>query len=145
MSKPDNFLSPDDERDVVEAIRNAESATSGEIRVHLERTCPSTPLARAGEVFNLLKMDQTELRNGVLIYVATDDHLFYICGDKAINDVVEPDFWDCTKDVMVKHFKNHDHKQALIDGIQRAGEQLQKYFPRLEGDKDELSNEISNG
>ncbi|HEY0045310.1 MAG TPA: TPM domain-containing protein [Flavobacterium sp.] len=143
--KGEKFLSPEDEEQVVEAIRKAEKETSGEIRVHIEKTCPSSPLARAGEVFNLLAMDETELRNGVLIYVATDDHLFYICGDKGINDVVAPDFWDCTKDVMASHFKNRDFKQGLIEGIQRAGEQLRKHFPPIEGDKDELTNEISNG
>jgi uncharacterized membrane protein len=68
-----------------------------------------------------------------------------ICGDKGINDLVPNDFWDCTRDVMVKNFKEGHYKQGLIDGILRAGEQLQKYFPFQEGDTDELSNEISKG
>ena len=68
-----------------------------------------------------------------------------ICGDKGINDLVPPDFWDTTKDVMASHFKNGDFKQGLVDGITKAGEQLQKYFPFEEDDTDELSNEISLG
>jgi len=145
MPKPENFLSEAEELEVVDAIRKAEMTTSGEIRVHIERHCPTDLVTRSAEVFHMLKMDETALANGVLIYVAVDDHRFYICGDKGINDVVSPDFWDCTKDVMVMHFKNHDFKRGLVEGIQRAGEQLQKYFPRLEGDKNELPNEISNG
>jgi uncharacterized membrane protein len=90
-------------------------------------------------------MDETQLKNGVLIYLAVEDHHFVICGDKGINDVVQPDFWDCTRDVMVSQFKEKNYKQGLINGILRAGEQLKKYFPYLDDDTDELSNEISKG
>ena len=143
MSKVEDFLTESDEQAVVEAIRLAEMATSGEIRVHIEKTTSIAAFDRALEVFHLLKMDETELKNGVLIYLAVKDKTFVICGDKGINDVVPSDFWDCTRDVMVKNFKEGNYKQGLVEGIQRAGEQLQKYFPYQEGDKNELSNEIS--
>lgn len=145
MSKVEDFLTKEEEQAVVEAIRMAENATSGEIRVHLEKTTLLEPYDRAKEVFHDLNMDATELKNGVLIYVAVQDKAFIICGDKGINDVVPNDFWDCTKDVMMAHFKTGNFKQGLIDGITRAGEQLQKYFPFQEGDSNELSNEISKG
>ena len=147
MSKVENFLTASEEAEVVEAIRSAEKETSGEIRVHIERRIPEgdDAFARAKEVFHLLTMDATELKNGVLIYLAVDDHKFIICGDKGIDDVVADDFWDCTKDVMQARFKNGQFKEGLIDGIKRAGEQLQKYFPFEADDRDELPNEISNG
>ena len=145
MSDIHAFLTKDGEQEVIEAIRQAEMQTSGEIRVHIEKTTSVDPFDRAMEVFHLLKMDETELKNGVLIYLAVDDHSFVICGDKGINDVVEPDFWDCTKDIMLNHFKHGDFKQGLIEGISRAGSRLQAYFPWIEGDSDELSNEISRG
>jgi len=145
MSKVDNFLSPLEEADVVEAIRLAEKETSGEIRVHIERKCPAEPFERAKEVFHLLNMDATNLKNGVLIYVAVDDHAFVVCGDKGIDDVVGADFWNTTKDIMASHFKNGDFKQGLTAGIKMAGEQLEKYFPCAHDDSDELDNEISNG
>ena len=100
---------------------------------------------RALEVFNTLKMDATELKNGVLVYVAVKNKSFVICGDQGINDLVPSDFWDSTKEVMANHFKNGNFKQGLIDGISKAGEQLKKYFPYQEGDTNELSNEISKG
>lgn len=145
MSKVEDFLTKEEEQEIVAAICTAEKNTSGEIRVHLEKTTALDPYDRALEVFNQLKMDQTQLQNGVLIYVAVKDRNFVICGDKGINDVVKEDFWNSTRDVIVAHFKNGDFKQGLIDGIIKAGEQLQQYFPHLEGDKDELSNEISKG
>jgi uncharacterized membrane protein len=103
------------------------------------------PFDRALEVFYELKMNETELQNGVLIYLAVEDHHFVICGDKGINDVVSEDFWDCTKEIMRTHFKNGNFKQGLVDGITRAGEQLQRYFPWQVDDTNELSNEISKG
>jgi uncharacterized membrane protein len=145
MSKVEDFLTKEEEQEIVEAIRVAEKETSGEIRVHIEKTASIAAYDRAMEVFHMLKMDQTQLKNGVLIYVAVKDKTFVVCGDKGINDVVTADFWDCTKDIMASHFKQGNFKQGLIDGILRAGEQLKKYFPWEDGDTNELSNEISKG
>ncbi len=145
MSKVEKFLTQEEEQEIVEAIRIAEKNTSGEIRVHIEKTTSLDAYDRAMEVFHELKMDETQLQNGVLIYLAVKDKTFVICGDKGINDVVEADFWNCTRDAMVAQFKQNQFKQGLVDGILRAGEQLKKYFPWKEGDSNELSNEISKG
>ena len=145
MSKVEDFLTTEEEQEIVEAIRMAEKETSGEIRVHIEKTTSKAPFDRALEVFHELGMDATDLKNGVLIYIAVEDHKFVICGDKGINEVVPKDFWDCTKEVMAAQFKNGNFKQGLIDGITRAGEKLQQYFPYEHGDTNELSNEISKG
>lgn len=145
MSLVEDFLTKDEELQIVEAIKQAEKATSGEIRVHIEKTASVAHSTRATEVFHLLKMDTTQLQNGVLIYVAVDDHAFVICGDKGINDIVGDNFWTCTKDIMSSLFKQGEFKEGLIAGIKNAGEQLQKYFPWQQDDVDELSNEISRG
>lgn len=145
MSKADHFLTKEEEQTVVEAIRMAEKNTSGEIRVHIEKTTSKVPFDRALEVFHELKMDETQLKNGVLIYLAVADKKFVICGDKGINDLVTNDFWDTTKEIMKTQFKNGNFKQGLVDGILMAGEQLKKHFPWSADDTNELSNEISNG
>jgi uncharacterized membrane protein len=145
MSKTTSFLSKEDEQEIVEAIRLAESKTSGEIRVHIENSSEIAHFDRAKIVFSELNMDQTELKNGVLIYLAVADKQFVICGDKGINELVGNDFWESTKNIMATHFKSGNFKQGFVDGIQKAGEQLQKHFPWIEGDTDELSNEISRG
>lgn len=139
----EDFLTKEDELDIVAAIQAAEKETSGEIRVHIEATTEKEPFDRAKEVFHELKMDATQLKNGVLIYMAVNDKKFIVCGDKGIDDAVPDDFWDCTKDAMQEHFRNGDFKSGLIAGIRRAGEKLREFFPYQEGDTDELSNEIS--
>ena len=145
MSTTKSFLTPEEEKAVVEAIQQAEKNTSGEIRVHLEKSTTIAPMERAIAVFNQLEMYKTKDANGVLIYVATEDHKFAICGDKGINDVVPEDFWESTKEIMRNDFKKGNYKQGLIDGILEAGNVLKKYFPYCADDNDELSNEISKG
>ncbi|WP_163410557.1 TPM domain-containing protein [Flavobacterium ajazii] len=145
MSKVEDFLTKEEEQEIVEAIRVAEKNTSGEIRVHIEKTTSKAHFDRALEVFHELRMDETQLQNGVLFYFAVDDKNFVVCGDKGINDLVADDFWDCTKDKMTEQFKAGKFKQGIVDGILNAGEQLKKYFPWSEGDTNELSNEISKG
>jgi uncharacterized membrane protein len=145
MSKVEDFLTKAEEVEVVEAIRLAEKNTSGEIRVHLEKKTSIASIERAVEVFHELKMDATELRNGVIIYIAAKSKKFAIYGDKGINEKVAANFWDATKDIMLGHFKNNSHKTALVEGITLIGEQLKAYFPYQSDDTDELSNEISKG
>ncbi len=88
-------------------------------------------------------MHKTVKRNGVLIYVATNDHQFAIIGDEGINRLVPHDFWNSTKDAMLGHFKNQDLVGGIITGVKLAGEQLQAFFPYLDSDINELPNDIS--
>jgi len=145
MSKVEDFLTPAEEQEIVAAIGLAEKNTSGEIRVHIEKETSMAPIDRAVEVFHMLHMEQTQQRNGVLIYLAVESKQFAICGDAGIDSKVAADFWDTTKDIMLAHFKNGHFKQGLIDGILKAGEQLKTHFPYQDDDTNELSNEISKG
>lgn len=145
MSKVQDFLTSEEEKEIIKAIRTAEKNTSGEIRVHMESHSRQDAYDRAAEVFDMLQMNNTRQRNGVLIYIAVDDRTLVILGDTGINDVVEPYFWESTKDLIIQHFKDNNTKQGLIEGILKAGEQLKKHFPYKKNDKNELPDEISFG
>lgn len=145
MSKTEDFLTEKEEQEIIQAIISAEKNTSGEIRVHIENHTEKVPFERAQEVFYTLKMENTQNRNGVLFYVGVSDHSFVILGDKGINDLVEPDFWDKTKDVVISHFRNGHYKQGLVEGILKAGTKLKALFPYDISDSNELPNEISKG
>lgn len=145
MSKVEDFLTADEEMAIVEAIRTAEKNTSGEIRVHLEAHSKTDAFDRAADVFDFLHMNNTKLNNGVLIYIAVEDRTLVIMGDKGINDVVPPHFWESTKDAIIEKFKKGNMKQGLVDGILKAGEQLKKHFPRKNNDTNELLDDISVG
>ncbi len=145
MGKVEEFLTSTQEKEIIEAIKMAEKNTSGEIRVHLEKTTEKPPFDRAIEVFHMLKMDQTELRNGVLFYVAIESKKFAIIGDEAINDKVPNDFWDAEKQVLLSHFSKGEFAQGLKETITKAGEKLKEFFPYQSDDINELSDEISKG
>lgn len=135
-------LSDSAQEKIKQSIEWAENSTSGEVRVCLEKSCKIEVLDRAVECFNDLEMHKTKLSNGVLIYVATEDHKFAIIGDKGINAVVPEDFWETTKDLMTTHFKNGDLAEGISVGVIEAGKQLKKYFPYQTGDDNELSDDI---
>ncbi len=144
-SKIEVFLTALEEQEIVAAILEAEEHTSGEIRVHIEATTSLEHYERAQKVFHILKMDNTKENNGVLIYVAVTDKKFVIYGDKGINKVVPPDFWDSTRNVIQKSFRQGQFKQGIVEGILMAGNELKTHFPWKPNDTNELSNEVSKG
>jgi uncharacterized membrane protein len=127
------------------AIAEAELNTSGEIRVHIDAKCAGTPMEKAIQVFEKLKMHETAQRNGVLFYVAMNDKKLAILGDKGINAVVPENFWDAIRDGMISAFKKGEFSEGLIEGIVTAGQQLKSAFPLLQNDENELSNEVTFG
>lgn len=143
MSKVEDFLTSAQEQEIIEAIRLAEKNTSGEIRVHLEKSTEKDTLERAKEVFCFLKMDETKQQNGVLFYVAVDDKKFSVIGDKGINEVVSNTFWNSIKDKVVEKFKNNNYTEGLKLGIIETGKKLKQYFPYQHDDKNELPDSIS--
>lgn len=138
-------FTPDEQQRIVDAIRQAEKATSGEIRVHVEANCPvADPLQRAIEVFAQLGMHQTKAQNGVLFYLAQVDRKFAVLGDKGIDANVPTDFWESTKDLLRGYFAKGEYVEGLSLGIERAGQQLQQYFPYDRAtDANELADDIS--
>ena len=128
---------------MVDAVRQAERDTSGEIRVHIENHCPKPVLDRATDVFAHLKMHKTALRNGVLVYIALRDRKLAIIGDAGINAKVPPDFWENIKNRMVEQFKLGHVAEGVCEAVLAAGKALKDYFPRQADDRNELPDDIS--
>jgi len=127
---------------IASAIADAEKATSGEIRIAIDKHCEADPYEKAIEYFVKLDMDKTARRNGVLIYLAHADHKFAIIGDIGINQLVPDDFWETTKIAMTAHFAKGDLAAGIIAGVTLAGEKLALFFPPEKGDINELPNDI---
>ena len=140
-----SFLSHQQQADVLAAISDAESQTSGEIRLHLESRCKGDVLNRAAMVFETLAMHKTALRNGVLFYLATEDRKFAILGDGGINAVVPEGFWNEVKETVIAGLVAGNPSEGLASGIRLAGQQLSAHFPLEANDINELSNDISFG
>jgi uncharacterized membrane protein len=145
MSSVKDFFSAEQVKQIESAIKAAEENTSGEIRVHLEKRCKGDELLCATKVFHKLDMHKTELRNGILFYLAVKDQKFAVIGDEGIHKHVPPGFWDKVRDKMLDHFKQEKFTEGICEGISMTGHELKKYFPFAASDKNELSNEVTFG
>lgn len=137
------FLTDQQEQNIIRAIAEAENRTSGEIRVHIEHKCKRDPLERAAKIFHELGMDETELQNGILIYIATEDHKAAVYAGKGIHKQVEDGFWDDVLKIIIDHFKKGEYEAGLVEAVRKVGLKLKELFPYHEDDQNELSDEIS--
>ena len=140
------FLSSEQKEILVKAIASAELNTSGEIRVHLEKSCGNiSPLERAYNIFTKQKMYATDARNAVLIYIAHEDKKFAIYGDLGIHEIVGDEYWNQTKTMLAGYFAKKEFTEGVSAAIADVGEKLKTHFPYYKNDKNELPNEISEG
>lgn len=143
MSEKKDHINDEDQARIIKAIEKAELNTSGEIRVHIESRCKEDILDHAAFIFDKLEMHKTEQRNAILFYIAITDHKFAVIGDAGIHEKVGDDFWEKVKNEMTTYFKEGQLAEGLINGIEKAGNELKSYFPYQSNDKNELDNEIS--
>ena len=145
--KKKTFFTDAEKQRVVEAIRSAEQRTSGEVRVYVEsRNAYMDPMDRAAEIFYNLKMDKTDDRNAVLLYIAVNDKQLALFGDEGIYKATGAEYWNNAVRNMLMEIKAHDIIGGMVHCIATVGEALSEKFPynKLE-DKNELPDEIVFG
>lgn len=141
-----SLFNPAEEERIVAAIRAAEKRTSGEIRVFIESKCRFVdPVDRAAEVFFGLKMEQTEDRNGVVLYVAMKHHQLAIFGDEGIHKIVGTEFWQAEVQKILREFNAAHYVDGIVEIVRDIGEALVKHFPYEQEDKNELPDNIVFG
>lgn len=148
FSKNKSDILTQDEKDmIVQAIRDAETRTSGEIRIYMESHCKYVnPVERASEVFFSLKMDQTRERNGVLLYVAVKDHQLAIFGDEGIYQKTGKPYWENLVTRVLSEFNQNHFAAGICEYVKEIGEGLHTYFPyNRETDHNELPDDIVFG
>ena len=145
--KKKQFFSPAASDKIVESIKLAEKQTSGEIRVYVESRCRfMDPVDRAAEIFFGLKMDKTDDRNGVLVYVAMKDHQLAVFGDEGIHKKVGNEFWKLEVQKMIAQFNRDNYAEGIVGIISSIGEALRTHFPySMATDKNELPDDIVFG
>jgi len=140
------FLSKLEHDRIVQTIREAESKTSGEIRVFIQRgKLKSDPLAAAQKKFRQLRMHKARESNAVLIFVVPRAHKFAVIGDKAIHEKCGDEFWQRVVTRMRTHFQNENFSDALVEAIKEIGSVLASHFPKTLGNADELPDDVIEG
>lgn len=137
------FLTDKQEQRIIKAIAEAENKTSGEVRVHIEHKSNRDPLERAARIFHELGMDETELQNGVLIYIATEDHKAAVYAGKGIHKQVEEGFWNDVLNIILTHFKQQEYEAGIVEAVKKVGNKLKELFPGRHDDVNELTDDIS--
>jgi len=124
------FLSKLEHDKIVQAIRDAELATSGKIRVFIQRgRLEGDPLIAAQKRFQRLGLHKNAQHTDVLIFVAPRAHKFAIVGDEAVHQKCGDELWQRLVGQMRDHFRNEKFGHALIEAIHEIGQMLAKYFP----------------
>jgi uncharacterized membrane protein len=128
---------------VKEAIRRAELATSGEIRVSVARLFWGDVYEAAARAFDRLGMHRTRHRNAVLFFVVPARRRFAILGDSGIHERVGKDFWEKVSWAVSERFRDGDFTEGLVRGIELVAEELGNHFP-YDGatDTNELPDEV---
>jgi uncharacterized membrane protein len=131
---------------IVGAIKSAEAKTSGQIRVFLQRgTFEEDVLERAQKKFFQLGMQKTRERNAILVMVAPRVQKFAVVGDEGVHQKCGERFWQELVEKMRGHFLREEFTEALVEGIESAGQLLARYFPRTGPSTNELPDDIVEG
>ena len=139
------FFTKTEEKHILSAIKEAELASSGEIRVFVESHCKGEIDRRTIEIFKKLKMDLTKERNGVLIYIAIKDRRFTIFGDEGIHQKMGFQFWNAEAAILKSYFSENKIVEGLSATIISVGQILKEHFPYSNDDKNELPDTIAYG
>ena len=139
--KPKEFVEALDDERIVAAIREVESRTRAEIRVHVTSKPVDDAKSAGALVFEKLGMTATAERNGVLIFLAPQSRRLAVLGDAEIHARCGgEEFWTPVAAAMSARFQEGRFHEGLVAGIAAVGSELAKHFPRREGDGD--SNEL---
>ncbi|MBS1764715.1 MAG: TPM domain-containing protein [Bacteroidetes bacterium] len=145
MAAASSYFSEEQQLLLKNAIARNEKKTSGEIRVYIDSVINGDVLERAAEIFETLRMHETHLHNGVLIYVAIESRQFAIIGDSGIHQHVSQNFWEKVKSEMIPFFKRKDFTGGLLHAIDETGAKLKLHFPIKKDDINELPNDVIFG
>jgi len=141
------FFTDEEKQTIVDAVRIAEQRTSGEVRVFVESRCRYVnAIDRAVEIFENLQMQNTELRNATLVYVAIKDRQLAVFGDEGIHQKVGNEYWANEVMKMIHAFNRDNIAEGIRQCVLNIGEALAMHFPYDRGtDKNELPDDIVFG
>ena len=127
------------------AIRSTETRHNGQIRFAVEAALDLSPLIagqsareRAFVVFSELRVWDTELNNGVLIYLLLADRDVEIVADRGLHTKLGKDVWEeiCLK--MESAFRDGKFEDGVLAGIRSVGQHLARLYPQTGKQRNEL-------
>lgn len=133
---------------IEKAVAEAERKTSGEIRFAIETAldipelwADKSPRECAIDAFSQLRVWDSELNNGVLIYVLMADRDVEIVADRGAAARISPSEWEAACRLMESHFREGRLREGAIAGVEAVGGLLERAFPSRAANRDELPNQ----
>lgn len=133
--KPRHFLTHVAHQEVLDAIREAEQGTSGDIVVLISHRAANDALAAAHAAFRKLRLDRARAANSFLIFVAPRSQSFALVGGTALHEKVGQAWWDETVAELGLHFREGRFGPGLVNIIRKAGAALKAHFPDASPDR----------
>jgi uncharacterized membrane protein len=118
------------------AVQQAEAQHAGELRVIIETDLDvwsiltgKTPRQRAIEAFAAFHVWDTELNNGVLLYILCADRAVEIVADRGFNSLVKPAEWRTVCQAMESEFRHGHWAAGSVAGVTAAAQLVGRHFP----------------
>lgn len=118
-------------------VAASEATHTGQIRVVVEAGLPWSYLRRSAAareralaLFGKYRVWDTELNNGVLIYLLMAEHAIEIVADRGLARHVPQAHWQAMVAQMSTHFRQADYEAGLAQAVDNVSQQLARHFPR---------------
>lgn len=124
-----HFITAIDQERIQAAIGHAEAGTTGRIHLFITEAEDEDPLEHAKSRFLELRLDQTEHRNAVLIYLAPRTNRFAVVGDSGIHERCGDIFWERLVNAMSGYLRDEQFSDAVVLAVKKCGRLLREHFP----------------
>ncbi len=136
---------PDMVERLMRRVMASERRHSGEVRIYVEAGLPMSYLwrdanarERALALFGKLRIWDTELNNGVLIYLLLADHAIELVADRGLNQRVSVGEWQAMATKLGAAIRAGQYEEGLTQALEEVSAVMVKHFP-LESNQTNLN------
>lgn len=96
----------------------------------------------AFEQFFAQRLNETNKRTGVMIFVSIDEHYVELIADRGINDKVQPGVWSGIVNELIKDIHGGRVHEGYLKAVASCRDILERHFPEVKNDVNELTDNL---
>ena len=124
---------------LMDRVAASEQRHTGEIRIYVESSLPSSYLWRGADtreravmMFSKLRVWDTAQNNGVLIYLMLAEHAIELVADRGIDAHVPAQHWQMVVTRMADAFRSNRYEDGLTQALEEVSAVLVEHFPAMD-------------
>ena len=124
---------------LMERVAASEQRHTGEIRIYVESSLPSSYLWRGADtreravmMFSKLRVWDTAQNNGVLIYLMLAELAIELVADRGIDAHVPAQHWQMVVTRMADAFRSNRYEDGLTQALEEVSAVLVEHFPAMD-------------